>query len=250
MTTYKTCVFCDRNDSRPSREDILARWIAREFENIEWEVTNVETQKTFKTVGKLGLISKKPCERCNNGWMAKLEAAAKPILIPLMDGENKQLTTEQQHLIVAWLIKIVILYELLSERIAYFQASERHGLMKSLSIPDGILVFLARYYGPTPISTTETPVPLIIRSENKPEDSVSAQGYSVTIVIKQLALQVFVLNKPKELLTSRVNVKIGRGWNDFTVQLWPIIGDASWPPRYTLTNDHQLDRFTNRWSNV
>lgn len=42
------------------------------------------------------------CEPCNNGWMADLERRAKPILLPLIDGERPLLTPAEQRVIAAW----------------------------------------------------------------------------------------------------------------------------------------------------
>jgi hypothetical protein len=244
---YKTCVFCNRNDSKPSREDILARWIAREFPNLSWEVTEIQSQKTFKTVANLGLISKKPCQRCNNGWMAKLEQTARPILVPMMDGQSVTLTPDAQHIVAGWFVKTIILYELLSDRLPYFQDYERHALMQSLRIPDRTLIFLARYYGPMPIATLETPVPLVIRPQPDTKGHpVSGDGYSATFIIKQLALQIFT-SRPLE--KRRLHVKIGPKWDNLSIQIWPTLGDTNWPPQYALDDDW-LRRFIDRWGKV
>src|SRR5882724_3160928 len=98
MPEYSTCIFCNQNDSKPSREDVLARWIAREFPNTRWNVRRVkfpmgdpenpQSEDKFVTHGNLGMISRAPCERCNNTWMSALESGVKPILAPLMHGNE------------------------------------------------------------------------------------------------------------------------------------------------------------------
>jgi hypothetical protein len=39
---------------------------------------------------------------CNNGWMRRLENSAKPVLVPLMNGEAMRLSIEQQRIVAGW----------------------------------------------------------------------------------------------------------------------------------------------------
>src|SRR5688572_28832034 len=60
MANYRTRIFCNRNDSKPSREDIFAQWIARELPKGTYiHVKSKEGKyKPFTLQGKMGLISK------------------------------------------------------------------------------------------------------------------------------------------------------------------------------------------------
>ena len=40
--------------------------------------------------------------KCNNGWMSDLQKLAKPILLPLIQGESFLLTPKQQKIVAAW----------------------------------------------------------------------------------------------------------------------------------------------------
>lgn len=43
-------------------------------------------------------------DRCNNGWMRReIEEKARPILIPLMQGESVRLSPAQQHILASWI---------------------------------------------------------------------------------------------------------------------------------------------------
>jgi hypothetical protein len=243
---YRTCVFCNRNDSKPGREDVLAKWIFREFPESRWEITNHETGKVFTTRGNLGLISKRPCLRCNNGWMSKLEVAVKPVLVPLMNGSASVLTPAQQLLVVRWFIKTVTAYQFLNDRPCYFEQRERHALMKSLTVPANTMFFLAHYNGPLEIETRETPVPLLFFGPPGAERPTPIEGYAATFLIKQLALQVFSVRRPKKF---HIAMNLPGGWNEATVQIWPIGGDVTWPPRFVF-DDAGFDLFSNRWTTL
>jgi hypothetical protein len=42
------------------------------------------------------------CERCNTGWMSELQQAAKPRLLPLLEGRTAFLRPYDQKVIAAW----------------------------------------------------------------------------------------------------------------------------------------------------
>jgi hypothetical protein len=90
---HSICVFCKKKHSGESEEDVLAKWIAREFPRTKgagWEVIPTDQRKrTIKVSarsGKLGLVSRAPCEKCNCGWMSVIENEAKAVLAPMMKG--------------------------------------------------------------------------------------------------------------------------------------------------------------------
>jgi len=129
---YRRCIFCNKTDSPPTREHVLAAWISREFPDTAfWEIENIITGTKFKAK-EIALISRKPCKRCNTGWMRKLESATKPILIPLMKGEKLTLSPDQQLLIARWFIKTVITHELLDKGPYFFNRTSERPLKRPL----------------------------------------------------------------------------------------------------------------------
>jgi hypothetical protein len=52
------------------------------------------------------------CQECNNGWMSRLEAAGKPILVPLIDGERtiESLTDEEAEILGKWSCKTAYMH--------------------------------------------------------------------------------------------------------------------------------------------
>ena len=261
MVNYRTCVFCGKNDSPPSREDALAKWIAREFQSGKFEVQRiihtapdicdrstyiVDSDTTYKSYDGFGIISRKPCQRCNNTWMSKLEGQAKSILIPLMQDKKPSLTQDERSVIARWFIKTVMVFEFIGgmkERLNYFGSEERHSIMKSLAMPVPTLVYLGRYKGSLACSIHETKLPFITKTRDG--HSVSVDGYSATFTIKSLALQVFTMRWPKDL-TGQASISIPGRWSDVVVELWPLHCDIIWPPPLIL-DDEGLDLFSHRW---
>jgi len=188
MPTYSPCVFCGRTDSKPSREHVLAQWISREWPGKGvWDIENTVTGKRFKAT-HIKLISRKPCIRCNTGWMMNLERTVKPILLPLMSGQRTTLSSEQQALVVRWFIKTAIMHEMLGPEPYFFQPYERRALETSLEVPKPTLFFLGQYLGQKPVSTIAIHIPLVAGQGTDQATPVS--GYSATFTIKQLALQL------------------------------------------------------------
>jgi hypothetical protein len=210
-----------------------------------------KSEDKFLTHGNLGMISRAPCERCNNTWMSALESAAKPILAPLMHGNEAVLTPEEQLLIVRWFIKTIIMYEFLGgeERgPKYFQPAERHALMQSLSVPVQTLFFLGRYGGEQDIITRESRLPLIVTQPVSLEP-IEIEGYTATIAIKQLALQVFSVRWPPDPVIGSLQFSIPGNWDDAVVDIGPTTGNVKWPPP-AYFDDPGFGLFMNRWTTL
>lgn len=258
---HPLCIFCNRRAFPPSKEDVLARWIVREFPRSTWSVErkffyapyrpqDVQTQR-YTRRNKL-LVSKKVCENCNNNWMSKLEDRAKIILAPMIHGQTTVLPEQSQLVIAQWLVKTIMAYEFLggTERgPKFFSQTERHAFMQSLSIPDGILVFLASYRGGTHhILTRETRLDFVVagREINSPlRKGDEVKGYAVTVTIKHLTLQLVSLRQPEDSALN-ATVFISGGWSDAELPIWPITSSFTWPPAFDFDDDG-LELFVTRW---
>src|SRR5688572_1073913 len=92
-----TCAFCGRNDSPLTREHVFADWIAREFPGPDFTTFYPETgQKGYFSKNRFHMVIRKVCERCNNGWMSRLEGETKPILLPLMRANRTTVSLADQ----------------------------------------------------------------------------------------------------------------------------------------------------------
>src|SRR5207253_864745 len=87
----RTCAFCAQG-GKQSREHVLAKWLAREFPTGGRLTTLQEKGPSGVIVREhpaamLIVRVKQVCSRCNQTWMSAIEHAAKPILLPMMNGK-------------------------------------------------------------------------------------------------------------------------------------------------------------------
>ncbi len=221
MPDYPTCVFCNRNDSPPSKEDVIPKWIAREFPNARFHFRDEENDRTFGTVGHFGITTRAPCERCNNGWMSHLESKVQPFLTPMLHGMSTALSPTTQLLLSRWLIKTAIMFDMRhSDRASYFTVDECRALMRSLTVPRDTQMFLAVYLGKKGVTAQE------MGTETKylPEPHVNwrdFQTYSATITINTLVLQTFSYRRPRQLRDAQLDIETFLQFPNADVQIWP-----------------------------
>ena len=84
-------------------------------------VKGVEPQGNPRATGKL--ITKSVCQNCNNGWMANLEGAVRPILAPLVaqdfasfDREALEPLAQNLPLLTRWLMKTAVTLSMVAPR--------------------------------------------------------------------------------------------------------------------------------------
>lgn len=252
MATYKTCVFCLRNDSKISREDVLPKWIAKAFP-ADRVIRNVAIDKTYRSKKTLGIIATKPCRRCNNEWMSALEQQVIPLLLPLMQGTPTTLNAEAQKRIAIWLFKTALMYDLHTERTqgTYFTAEECRALKVSQTIPADCMMFLGQYRGEQLEMITRevsfSPDPQKLPESHR--NMLEFEAYTASFAIKHLALQLFAFRRPKHLINEILDIEIA-DWSPAEIQIWPITERfADWPPP-RLMDDVIFDRFADRWNDL
>lgn len=253
--SHPICVFCNQAN-KPGREHILAEWISREFPDGVWTVTNLkaavvtpdkpELIREFKVHKSFGIITRRPCGQCNNGWMSRLEQRVQPLLRPMIHGNSTTLSLDQQRLIMRWLVKTAMAIELSHGKSheTYFTQAERHALMRSAFIPYPALGFLARYHGAHDVACREVPLPFEVVAPNR-DDPVLINGYSVTVVIRQLIIQFLTLRWPPGFKPDALHVR--SSFDTAVLQVWPVTGDVTWPPARCL-DDTTFDSFVMRWT--
>ncbi|MGB8839623.1 MAG: hypothetical protein WCC64_00995 [Aliidongia sp.] len=115
------CIFCGSKDV--TNEHIFSHWThkllpPREKGRVIAQVgTNYLGQQKTRLVKLPGQLQDWQIQcvcgghrsTCNNGWMKRLEDAAKPILTPLIEGRRTRLLPEHQAIIAAWVsLKIMV----------------------------------------------------------------------------------------------------------------------------------------------
>jgi hypothetical protein len=119
-TPPRQCIFC--GEGPISREHVWAKWMRDYLPTGQGQQAIQETDFTDSTVRtRPGPLTKKGdarsqklkvvCVNCNNGWMSKIQARTKPVLLPLLLGHPKSIAGWDQHSLAVWLTMFGMIYE-------------------------------------------------------------------------------------------------------------------------------------------
>ena len=239
------CPFCDRDHSSRRGEHVIPKWIAKEFPDIKWDLTNRLTQYNRKGEKYIHILTPRPCSSCNTTWMSDLEKLAKPILLPLIHGIPTTLSIKDQIIIATWFVKTAMTYDLHSEsqapRPRYFEDTEHREFKSNLSFHPSYRVFIGKYTGDAMFTIQEdhSGVSVAHRSDLKPLGD-TVRVYALTLLVKHLVLQIFCAKIPNDL-TFYI-----RDYRRFYIELVQPHA-VRWPPSQYF-DDLLLDKFIDRWS--
>ncbi len=110
--TARTCAFCGGGPL--TLEHAWPRWLQHELlapgsvVSMRWGPAQSLTH-----VDRKGLEIKvtRACLACNTDWMSKMEAAVKPVLLPLVRGQVHQLGYPEQQLVATWAVKTAMMLQ-------------------------------------------------------------------------------------------------------------------------------------------
>jgi hypothetical protein len=153
----KSCIFC-QNTRKMSGEHVWGSWtkeyVARtsnkhNHANVyvprpgEPDQPQVRIRAGDPMDSKVNVV----CESCNTSWLSEIQNRAKPLLLPLFNGESCVLTEGEQVLVSAWIAMATMTGEHLSadkSRIAIPQ-SDRDWLMNRQTTPKDWRIWIGRY---------------------------------------------------------------------------------------------------------
>lgn len=87
------------------------------------------------------------CASCNNGWMSNLQRAAKPILVPLIEGNWHLLAEASCEILAAWVAMTTAVLEFADETTIAVTAEDRRYLRRETRLPPRWAVWVGRYEG-------------------------------------------------------------------------------------------------------
>lgn len=120
--------------------------------------------------------------------------------------------------------------------------------MESFSVPPDTLIFLARYFPQSPapnVITRALHFPMLVGEE--PNNAAMVNCYATTFAIKEFAIQLFSLRRPKDSDPgASIRIALPPIWNDTDVLIWPSNGPANWPPPIAL-DEPVIELFAERW---
>jgi hypothetical protein len=167
------------------------------------------------------------CEdRCNNGWMRRLENATIPILVPLIIGKRIKLTKHAQQKLARWVAMKTMTTEFLEPERAVTPENQRFEFRARRKIPDRWQVYIARQRG----AKWETELKRTSSRLGVPSPRISPNAQCVTVGFGKLLIIAISVSAPN------FNYKLPANIRQVLNQIWPYSTDVLWPPQITLTD--------------
>jgi hypothetical protein len=242
------CIFCGQTDSPQHKEDVLPKWIARPWPDSYIQVKAIKTGRKFVARGHLGIVARGPCQRCNNTWMSQLENVAKPLLLPMMQGEQTELTPDSQRLLARWLTKTCMMIDLAStpHESRFFRPRDHKRFFANQDIPPNTSVYIGSYDAPgVGVKTRDYSLTFDIPGRSDGIGQISA--FCETLALGRAVFQFFSWRRP-EGYWGPLPFQPPAFWGRVITTTWPVGNTAFWPLKLGL-NDNELELFAKRWTN-
>jgi hypothetical protein len=107
----RRCVFCGKGEV--SLEDIWPKWMLALLKDrlTTTKVMITRGTENLREAASIETTVKRVCESCNNGWMSVLEEKAKPLLTPMIMGDNLPVTRtlSELRILATWGLKTYLM---------------------------------------------------------------------------------------------------------------------------------------------
>lgn len=204
------CVFCGRGPL--TNEHVWPQWIrkglfphlhtSRNVVTTDQDVDRDYPAPAFDTkVGDVcGTTKRTSGDRCNNGWMSRLETSVKDVLGPMIRGETQVLSPDIQVRIASWALKTAMMFDLTHPENEIIPRSHFVEFYSKQNPPGSCVMWLARVTPSGPISSYHYYLLSTDRRLSKPGLSDSPMVYLITLRIEHLAIQIYGLHDLNEAL--------------------------------------------------
>jgi hypothetical protein len=182
------------------------------------------------TADELQIVANQVCDRCNNGWMDRLEGEARPHLIPMIRGRPRYLHRRSQATLAAWATKTALALHLTTPEKAATQSHYRE-IASTHRAPAQTQVWIAGYQGRHAARHHSSQLQLTGKT-------LSADGYATTFSVSHVVFQVFGYGGIEE----EVSVSKLGAWAQATFRIKPFVESFTWPPTLIL-DDAGFDAF-------
>lgn len=205
----KSCIFCGKT-GKLTREDFFPKWFRELYPatpekeqtrlnaEVSWHVEDAATGDlvTVTASSKLarpGDLADQTlrivCASCNNGWMSRLQQAAKVHLMPYIIGQWSIPHRDTRQVIASWATMFAMVVEFGDEPSAVVPPIEREVFARDLLPPLGAQVMAGRLAGDLPYWFHRRALRL---TANASERRGHPNAQLTTIVLGHLLLQVYL----------------------------------------------------------
>jgi hypothetical protein len=166
------------------------------------------------------------CDVCGDVF-DRLDAQARPLLEPMLDGTARRYALPEQQVLAAWAARLSYTVLAIERKKQGVPRSHRRSLREHGIPHENVFVGFGRYR-PNHIGVLcgRVIVPLGM------SDEADVEGYTVLGVFGHMVVKVFGIHS--RLANTRVKPPEGQA-----VRVWPPTGsEAAWPPIWSLTESH------------
>jgi len=87
------------------------------------------------------------CKKCNTGWMSRLQQKAKPIMLPLINDEWRELDVDSQRILAAWITMFTMVIEFAHPMTAGVTAEHRRLFLNNQQPLPTWLIYFGTFQG-------------------------------------------------------------------------------------------------------
>lgn len=261
MPLPKRCIFCQEK-TKLTKEDFFPQWFrelypaspesqkARLNAEVSWHeldkatgevVTKIAPSKLARPGDLADQTLRIACAACNSGWMSRLQQAAKPHLLPYIEGKWTRPSPAARKVISSWATMFAMVVEFGDEPSAVVPPIERAVFRRDQRPPIGAHVWAGRLTGDLPYWFHRR----ALRATLDPnERSGLPNAQLTTITLGHLLLQVY-------LTTSDLSPfdPVERAVEQGISPLWPLNLKATWNSRLTIRDKEAARDFAYRHIN-
>jgi hypothetical protein len=236
---HRSCPFCGAS-SRLSREHLLPAWLQQILPSDElathYRVTGANaTDRIEWSSLPFRQRSRCVCSGCNNGWMSKLESAAKPELSPLLHHRPTSLGRSAQRVLSAWALKTCLVFQATQGRGALAPRDHFESLRCTGAPPPQVSVWLTSHYRARygEINSSYVQRPLGLRPPDGRFEEDPNAGYLCFVALGWVGFVV-----AGHCYASEGHLDYDGHLGDAMLPIWPVHYDtARWPPASMMDPD-------------
>ncbi len=179
------------------------------------------------------------CKRCHKGWMSRIDAKARSVLLPLIRGDGVVLLPAVQEALAAWIAKTIMITEFASTDRVVTPEAERAQLRQTTQAPRSWNIWIAynnaRNWEARYVRHAANLCGAISRisSDKRPVNDT----HSVSLGMGKVLVHIMAST------VSGMKFQLPNGRGEAFHTLWPVRDAISWPPRISL-NKRQVESFS------